>query len=69
MGHCQGKTCCGLVAAILEENSVDCRKEPFQNRPPLRNVSLAWLAGTAESYVHPEGPTGALTSLNPDEEI
>lgn len=68
MGLCQGKTCSGLVAAILEERCPDCGKEAFRSRPPIRSVPMDWLAETAAAYPHPEGPTAAVASLAPDDE-
>ncbi|CAB5138235.1 hypothetical protein D3OALGB2SA_4069 [Olavius algarvensis associated proteobacterium Delta 3] len=66
MGLCQGKTCSGLVEAILNDQTPEYRQEAFRSRPPLRSVPMEWLAETADAYPHPGGPTRAVAVLSPD---
>ena len=68
MGLCQGKTCSGLVEAILKDQTPAFREEAFRNRPPLRSVRMEWMVETADAYPYPSGPTRAVAVLSPDAE-
>jgi hypothetical protein len=68
MGLCQGKTCSGLVEAILKDQTPVFREEAFRNRPPLRSVRMEWLVEMADAYPYPSGPTQAVAVLSPDAE-
>ena len=67
MGPCQGKTCSGLVEALLKGETPAFREEAFRNRPPLRSVGMEWLVKTADAYSYPSGPTRAVAVLSPEE--
>ncbi len=57
MGPCQGRTCAQTVERILEKDAaIPLGTEPYRSRPPVRNISIATLAVSAEQYQEPAGP-------------
>lgn len=61
MGPCQGRTCAGSVEQVLEnEFKIPTGTEPYRSRPPVRNISIASLAASAEQYNEPTGPVSVV---------
>ena len=57
MGLCQGRTCAQTVANILvKEAGIPVGSEAYRSRPPVRNISIATLAASADQYQEPAGP-------------
>jgi bacterioferritin-associated ferredoxin len=61
MGPCQGRTCAKTVERVLEkEANITMGTEPYRSRPPVRNISIATLAATADLYQEPAGPVSVV---------
>jgi bacterioferritin-associated ferredoxin len=57
MGPCQGRTCAKSVEKLLEQEAdIPLGTEPYRSRPPVRNISIASLAASADQYLEPAGP-------------
>jgi len=68
MGPCQGRTCARIVESILTaEGQAPAGSEPYQARPPVRNLALATLAAGADQFDEPPGPVKVRALHKPDE--
>jgi len=69
MGPCQGRTCAQTVERILEEDAdIPSGSEPYRSRPPVRNISIATLAASADQYRDPAGPVSVVMLGTSDSE-
>ena len=61
MGLCQGRTCAKAVERIIEiETGIPVGTEPYRSRPPVRTISIASLAESADHYTEPPGPVSVV---------
>lgn len=61
MGPCQGRTCGKSVERALEnEADIPLGTEPYRSRPPVRNITLASLAASADQFLEPSGPVSVV---------
>lgn len=61
MGPCQGRTCAKALERVLEmETDLPVGTEPYRSRPPVRNISIASLAASADQYIKPTGPVSVV---------
>jgi bacterioferritin-associated ferredoxin len=66
MGPCQGRTCAKSIEKVLEkEANIPMGTEPYRSRPPVRNISIAALAGSAGQYIDPAGPVSVVMLATP----
>jgi len=69
MGPCQGRTCAQTVEKILEkETAIPSGSEAYRSRPPVRNISIATLAASADQYQEPAGPVSVVMLGTSDSE-
>ena len=64
MGPCQGRTCARIVETILAPAGT----EPYQARPPVRNLALGTLAAGADQFDEPQGPVKVRALHKTDEQ-
>lgn len=68
MGPCQGRTCACIVETIMTAaGQAPAGTEPFQVRPPVRNIALGALAAGADQFDEPPGPVKVRALHKPDE--
>jgi len=66
MGHCQGRTCAGLIEIILSaETHTPVGKEPFKAQPPVRPLPIDHLAALADQFDEPVGPVRVSMTRRP----
>jgi len=69
MGPCQGRTCARIVETILSDaGHAPAGTEPYQARPPVRNLALETLAAGARQFDEPAGPVKVRALHKPDEQ-
>ena len=69
MGPCQGRTCARIVETILAaDGQARTGTEPYQARPPVRNLALGTLAAGADQFDEPPGPVKVRALHKTDEQ-
>jgi len=69
MGMCQGRTCAGTVALILEKDAhIPPGVEPSHARPPVRPVLLQDLAAGSNDFREPAGPVSVIMLRKPGDD-
>lgn len=66
MGHCQGRTCAGLIETILSAaTDTPVGKEPFKAQAPVRPLPIDHLSALADQFDEPVGPVSVTMTRNP----
>lgn len=66
MGHCQGRTCAGLIEIILSaKTDTPVGKEPFKAQAPVRPLPIDHLSALADQFDEPVGPVSVTMTRRP----